>query len=327
MNKKASMGKIIPLSDLPIYDEIILVSAISYEGRGFVSLQRIAEKFKIKKCLFIQLNVDEYLTQEVLKIWEREKERTLSFLKEKNIPYKFLNARDDDFMNVFEKIKAEISDNDRIIVDITTLPKNYILKVCQEMEKYPVIYAYTRGERYTELSEEEKNVGISKIIPVDGFEGKISINKETLLVLILGFEAHRALPFLEEFPQSKILALISAPGIGIQEKNDEEEKYLKQSRKANKLLLNNSFVKSVEVNSIDPFVFYNQLKAIIDLTTNKKECNIVIVPIGTKAQALGLYLYWKTNPNIQVLYPVPNKRPNIATKSGESLAYILRGVL
>jgi len=327
MNENISTNhRIIPLSDYQLSflkHEIILVSAISYEERGFVSLQRIAEKFQIKKALFIQLNVKEYLTPEVLESWNEEKNKVLSFLKEKKISHRFLNARDDDFKDVFKKIEEEISYEDHVVVDITTLPKNYILKMCQEMEDYNVIYVYTRGERYSELSEEEKSVGISRIVPIDGFEGKIAINKETILVLILGFEANRSLPFLEEFPQSRILALIGAPGIGIRNKTHEDEMFLKQARESNKILLNNSFVRSEEVNSTNPFIFSRQLKDIVNSYTTEKDGNIVIVPIGTKAQALGTYLYWKSNPKAQVLYPVPNRRPKIAIKMVETLVYIL----
>jgi len=307
--------------------QTVLISAISYEERGFFSLQRIVEKFHIKKILFIQLNVEEYLAPEVLKCWKEEREKVISFLMEKKTTYIFLNARDDDFKDVFKKIKEEVSYDDYIAVDITTLPKNYILKVCQEMENYNAIYIYTRGERYLELSEEEKSVGISRIVPIDGFEGKIAINGETILVLILGFEANRALPFLEEFPQNRILALISAPSIGIRNKAQDDDIFLKQAHKANKILLNNSFVRIEEVNSMDPFLFYQQLKDIVKSYAPEKNKNIIVAPIGTKPQTIGLYLYWKYKPKTQILYPVPNRRPKIAVKVGETLVYILGEVL
>ena len=36
--------------------------------------------------------------------------------------------------------------------------------------------------------------------------------------------------------------------------------------------------------------------------------DLCISPLGTKPQALGLYLYWRENKNIQLIYSIPVKR-------------------
>ena len=304
--------------------EIVLLFAISYEERGFESLKRTTQKFKIRKALIFQFNVEDYLTQENLECWKEEKQKVLSFLEEKDIIFALLDVHDDDFKDTFETLKKEISKSDTVVIDITTFPKNYILKICRELEDYNTTYQYTLGERYLEPTDEEKRVGVSKIVPLDGFEGDIEINRDALLTLILGFECNRALAFLNEFPSGKILALIGAPGIGFREENEEDKKYLEEAMQCNKHLLNNSFVKQIKVNSLDPLLFYQQLKGAIESNVKENELlNIVIVPIGTKAQTLGLYLYWKNNPKIQILYPIPNRRPKIALKTGETFIYRL----
>ena len=317
-----SKNTIITLGNYSIDSKITFLTAVSYEERGFESLKRAVEKFKIKKVLLFEFNVQDYLDIETLEIWKKERNRVLFLLESANICYRSINSYDDNFKDVFKNIKNEISNEDNLIVDITTFPKNYILKICKELEAYNTVYQYTRGE-YTELTEKERKVGISKIIPIDGFEGKILINESVLLVLILGFEGNRALPFLEEFHSGKILALTSAPGIGIREENEEDKKFIQQTREANKRLLNNSFVKEIKVNSLNPFIFCQQLKSIINnnLLINEPK-NIVIAPIGTKAQTLGLYIYWRENPKLQILYPLPNRRPLIASKTGKTYIYV-----
>ncbi|MDI6851956.1 MAG: hypothetical protein QMD82_08520 [bacterium] len=325
-NDTLPIGKAVPLAEYSpkSTNEIVFLFAISYEERGFESLKRTTQKFKIRKALIFQFNVKDYLTHENLECWEEEKQKVLSFLKEKDIIFELLDVYDDDFKEILKNIKKEISENDTVVIDITTFPKNYILKFCQELEDYNTVYQYTLGERYLEPTEEEKRVGVSKIIPIDGFEGDIEINGDTLLALILGFESNRALAFLNEFPSGKTLALIGAPGIGIREENEEDKKYLEEARQSNKHLLNNSFVRQIKVNSLGPFLFYQQLKdAIASNVEGPKPVNIVIAPIGTKAQTLGLYLYWKSNPKVQILYPIPNRRPKVALKTGETFIYRL----
>ncbi len=211
-----------------------------------------------------------------------------------------------------------------MVIDITTFPKNYILKFCQELEDYNTVFQYTLGERYLEPTEEEKRVGVSKIVPIDGFEGKIVINGDTLLILILGFEGNRALAFLDEFHSGRILALIGAPSIEIRKENEEDQKYLKEARQCNQYLLNNSFVSPINVNSLNPFIFCQQLKDIVNSEVKGQDyVNIIIAPIGTKAQTLGLYLYWKYNKNVQILYPIPNRRTKVALKTGKTFIYQL----
>lgn len=317
-------GVVVPLDHYAIESEIVFLSAVSYEERGFESLKRAVNKFKVRKVLLVQFNVQQYLDSKTRHVWEREKNRTLSLLERRDIPSQLIDALDYDFGDFFRNMKSEFSRQDTLVVDITTFPKNYILQLCRELERHNAVYQYTQSERYTELTEEEKGVGISKIIPIDGYEGRILLNKSALVVLILGFEGSRALPFLEEFPTGRIVALIGAPGIGITTESARDKDFIRQSEKSNKLLLRNSFVRKKKVNSLDPVVFCSQLRDIIeeDLEMSSRS-NIIVVPAGTKAQALGLYLYWRANPAIQILYPLPNRRPLIALKTGNTYMYRL----
>lgn len=293
-----------------------MLFAITYEERGFESLKRSFNKFNIKNVIIFQFNVKDYLSREVLNEWECERNKVLSFLVSKGIVPITLEANDGDFKDIFRRMIDQVPPDNQIIVDITTFPKNYILRLCKELDRYDVIFQYTIGERHVEPTDYEVKVGISKVISIDGFEGSYQVNGKTILIIILGFEASRALPLLEEIQAERILALIGVPG------NDYNNEYKAKAQRLNKQLLNNSFVIQKEVHSLDPYIFSHQLSKIIEHDVNEyKLDNIVIVPIGTKAQTFGLYLYWKGHPNTQILYPLPNRRPKIALKTGETLYY------
>jgi hypothetical protein len=307
---------------LPQDETVALLYAVSYEKRALKSLQRTLGKFKMSRVILILFNVEDYLTDDVLAVWKQQKRLVESILKKEKIGLVEIKASDREFGDVIKQIHQHITGIDLVLVDLTTLPKNYILKICQSLEGTKVLFQYTRGEPYVKLNEDERKVGIARIVPVDGFEGRIKINAEDLLVLILGFESNRALPFLDEFPTAKTIALLGAPRAGLSSITSDDMEYLVKVREANHQLLNNSFVNAYEVNSLDPYLFSNQLGEIVQ-ANKSRDSNIIVVPVGTKPQTLGLYLYWKSTPQIQILYPVPSKRLKIASRTGDTFFYTL----
>jgi hypothetical protein len=312
--------------------DAVLLHAVSYKSRALESLRRTVDRFIIRNAMVTEFNVRDYLAEADLEFWKAAKRDTLDYLAEMKIPFTLLETRDDDFNDYFARIKREIDRKNTVVIDVTTFPNNYVLKICEELEGYNVMYQYTRGQRPgvqgAMFTEEERDVGVSKIIAIEGFKGQVTINAGTLLVLVLGFESNRALAFLNALVPQRALALIGSPNNGVQKESEFDRMYIDGAREANKLLLSNSFVREVQVNSILPQVFQRQLTDIIQAELNGNfSDNVVIVPVGTKAQTLGLYLYWKKNPRTQILYPVPNRRPRIALGTGETCVYDREGDL
>src|SRR6185436_7814469 len=79
-------------------------------------------------------------------------------------------------------------------------------------------------------------------------------------------------------------------------------------------------------NSLDPSVFAQQLE---DLVANDpdvaKGANVVLVPLGTKAQGLGCAHAVLRNPTWQVLDPIPSRRPTVRGSLGPAWAFRRRG--
>jgi len=310
MNSPVKLEEFVPTSSYT------LIIAVSYEARGIVSLERIASKFVINDVLLICFDVDNYLSDEDLANWKQQKMEMVALLKKSSINYRELNLSHKSLVEACTLIDID-NISMPVIVDITTFPKNYILFFARLFDFDNTLFLYTRGDFHRIPDKDEKYIGITQIIPIDGFEGVIDIEKEDVVVLILGYEGNRAFSFLSDFSSNKIVALIGTPNVS----PDVDQQYITYAKHCNEFLLNNSVVQDYLIDSYDHFDFLKQFKKIIH--EFESAYNICLAPIGTKAETLGLFLYWKENPKVQILYPVPNKRINIAVGTGDTLVYSL----
>lgn len=300
-----------------------LFYAISYEPRALVSLQRTLEKVSISRVFVFRLNVEDYLDAQTLSIWRQHEASVTKLLTEKQIPFEIFRIEDSADGPV-RRLDSLLYSESLPLIDITTFPKNHILRLAQHLVEgnYPVAFCYTSSPRHEAPTQEDSYVGTQRIVPVDGFEGETFVNGDTIVTLCLGFEGNRALQFATEFPAARIVALLGAPSANPDE--EDGQFYLTEARIANRNLLKNSFVEEVIVNSRDPNLFARQLRDIIQrAVARSEEANVVIVPLGTKAQTLGIFQLWRENPWLQVLYSIPSRRSAIAVSTGETRVFTI----
>lgn len=293
-----------------------LITAVSYEDRGFFSVEKILENFNVKRAIVILFG-GEYLDKELQKTWEKQKEILIKIFKEQKVDYKEIYCDSVFFGDSIERI-VDITQNESAnIINITTLPKNYILRLAKEFDKKTNIFFYSRSE-YREPTKRELNIGIKKIIPIEGFEGMRELTSEDLLILVLGYEGHRALSFLSIFSPYKVLPLVSIPKEG--NKNIDSRFYNNVVSCNIDLLRKHTVLKNPDggfytVSSVNHLSFSKEIEEIINFyfenSPKKNHDDICISPLGTKSQTLGLYLYCKRNPATQVIYSVPTKRFDI----------------
>jgi len=138
--------------------------------------------------------------------------------------------------------------------------------------------------------------GVEQITTVANFFGSISMEKETVLVLFLGFEPERALAVWKNFNPTKTIALITTPRGGNLE-------YLRYAEKNNLQLLSQPTVEVRNVAADNPYAVRNVLEGIYDET--KGSYNMVIGPFGTKPQTVGVFLFWLEHPKTQIVYSFP----------------------
>ncbi|MFA5061663.1 MAG: hypothetical protein WC526_00775 [Patescibacteria group bacterium] len=88
--------------------------------------------------------------------------------------------------------------------------------------------------------------------------------------------------------------------------------YVTTALEVNRPLLAHHNVFAELVPSLSPRDFSSRLRDIIAqhrervLRLWRVQPRIVVVPICTKIQCLGLYFYWSKHPAVRILYPVPS---------------------
>jgi hypothetical protein len=79
----------------------------------------------------------------------------------------------------------------------------------------------------------------------------------------------------------------------------------------------------LKVSANDPFEAKNDLEKVI--MEYKENYNIIIAPMNTKLQTLGLYLTWENYPEIQVVHSCPESFADWLTKGvKETKQFILK---
>ena len=140
--------------------------------------------------------------------------------------------------------------------------------------------------------------GVEQITTIPNFYGNPSLDKETVLVLFLGFEPDRALSVWKQYNPAKIIALITNPP------RYGNADYLKYARQNNADLL---ALPSVTLRDVPP----DNPQAVRDVLVSihediKDRYNMVIGPFGTKSQVVGVFLFWLEHRKVQVIYSYPS---------------------
>lgn len=190
------------------------------------------------------------------------------------------------------------SANLKITIDISVLTKAYLLVMLKAIEtlgahKVRVIYtepAYYYPDRLT--------YGISSIGYVPLYNGNLTPLKHDLLIVFLGFEGERAFAIWEHFEPQKAIGFVGNPGF--------RPDYVGTAEKLNKAFLSEKGVEKREVSAMD----HEEVCQLLESAWEDNQGNdLLISPLGTKIQTLGVYLFKRDNPDCgaQVVYAKPFK--------------------
>ena len=215
--------------------------------------------------------------------------------------------------NVWRQYSPRNSDKPYITIDISGFTKIYLL----ELLHYLVIelnLGIPRLLHTTQLYLPTKLTrGVEQITTIPNFFGSPSLEKQTILVMLLGFEPERALAVWKHYNPSKTIALITNPP------RYGNLDYLKYAQENNSYLLSQPSVEVRDVPADNPYAVKNVLEAIHNDT--RDSFNMVIGPFGTKPQAVGVFLFCLEYPKVQVVYSFPVKytRSYLQRKPGPTL--------
>jgi len=211
----------------------------------------------------------------------------------------------DDSMEVVKEFNQCIVKNQidlkpmQVYLDISTFNRQnllivlFLLRVKYQVAEITCYYTVPK----------DTNVDISKcahgVNTVPFFGGKQSNDKNKLLILMVGFEYDRAVHLWEKLEPSKTLLIVG----------DEptEEKFLNRNLEIVDKIKNRIDVEDADIRRFsarDPLKARDDIENVIREFSN--DYNIIVSPMNTKIQTLGLYLAWENYPDVQIVYSRPD---------------------
>jgi len=237
-----------------------------------------------------------------------KKEITEKYLVRKN--YNLLETSyNDPFIIVREFNKYRIEEDldfqqIKVILDISTFNRQNLLVMLRLLRKIlnvpeiEIVYTVPK-EVNPEISK-----GAAGFSNIPFFDGRFSIEKKKLLILLMGYEIDRPLLLWQELEPSRV---ILAEGV-----EPTAEDFYARNRSAVEEVRRFGLFEVVQISANDPYKARNQLSKIF--MKKLESYNICVSPLNTKLQAVGLYLAWEENPDVQIVISFPDKFSTWLTK-------------
>lgn len=287
-----SINKI--LDDVP---DDIFISCISYEPRTTGILKKLNRDYsaqigifiineEFKKSISIQNKIETFLNT------KNYFERSVSVTSSIDNPIKLI-------MDIDKLIRDGFPENQNINItlDMTTFPRSELLTILYYLRHHskvnyirilytsPIQYGswLTEGYRYTSTPS--------------FFEGPITFERKTALIILTGFELTRAISMIDDVEPSYLILGNANPGTApeFRDKSQEIVNNLKLTRRITTEIL--------DVPANNPYLCKNFISNFIDM--NSKDYSFFVAPMGPKLGVLGTYLAYEERQNFRVLYSVP----------------------
>lgn len=305
----------------------LFICCASFEERSIASVERLSGNFRVRFSIIFVIEEPIYQQQIDTNLFKIQ-----GMLSRKTSEGVFVIRcqRDDptegitQLKNVWKRCRPKDDDEPYITLDISGFSKIYLLGLLHYLVAelnlgLPRILHTTQTYAPSRLTQ-----GVHQITTVANFFGSMSLEKETVLVLFLGFEAERSQSVWKQFNPSRTICLITAP-------RDGNAEYVRYAEKNNELLLSQANVEVRHVAADSPYEIRNTLEAIHD--EFKTTANMIIGPFGTKPQTVGIFVFWLEHPRIQIVYSFPSEytKSYLNRKPGKTLmlplANITRGAV
>lgn len=221
-----------------------------------------------------------------------------------------------------EIIKNPFNKDSKIGLDISCLTKPYfyfIIKLLKErfqVEKLSVFYTEPKSYLFPKglFSAFHTSSGPLTILEIPGYPGQESRGAKRKLVILLGFDGDLSKEINEDVSPYDTVVVNGFPSYA--------PKFKDISLIANEKLVSDRNITVAYAKANNPFEIYNLLHKI----KSKEESNtfINVAPLGTKPMALGACLFALHNPDVRIVYPLPEKYENkYSDKSWNSWVYDL----
>lgn len=206
-----------------------------------------------------------------------------------------------DIENFYLQIN-KISSESIVFFDISTMPVKHMLLLLKTLEDLglwkKIQIFYTEPEEYETKLYLPMSIGVGLFDTTGEFIGNASPSLPVLLIEFLGYERDRAKAVFDNIEPDETVLVIPRPAYRPEWDGKTEQ-------------FNNTLRKIVGTNderhasAFDPHSVVLHLDKIKEKFAFKKY-KWIIVPLGTKPQSLGIYLFWRKNPNLfSILFADP----------------------
>jgi hypothetical protein len=280
----------------------LFICCASFEERCLSSTLKMGKYFRIRFAVIFVIEeplykkeVDTNLFRLQSELKKRTVEGTFVIACQKNNPMEGIAQ----LRSIWGQCKPKNHEEPFITIDISGFTKIYLLGLLHYLVTelnmgIPRLLHTTQTYLPTKLTR-----GVEQITTVADFFGSPSLERQTILILLLGFEPERALAVWKHHNPSKTIALITNPP------RYGNLDYLKYAQENNAHLLSQPSVEVRNVPPDSPYAVKNIIEAIyFDI---RGAFNMVIGPFGTKPQAVGVFLFCLEHRTVQVVYSFPEK--------------------
>lgn len=209
-----------------------------------------------------------------------------------------------------------------LVIDISVFTKRNLLMLWQWLDD---INAW---DRVTVVYSEPDNYVVSKYIPltfgleslqqIPGSPGVADCSRPVHLVLLLGYEGDRALAVYEQIQPMQTTLFVPHPPY-----RPDWEGRTEEFNSDLLSLTGNQHVKRVD--AIDPEATASMLRATIGPTDRRSQNAVVICPLGTKPQTLGVFEYLRESRDPPaVIYANPMRHNRSFYSEGIGQSWILK---
>jgi len=192
----------------------------------------------------------------------------------------------------------------RITLDVSSFTRKHLLQLLQGLELAGFLgncnLYHTEPEDYHTQDNDVLAEGVSSVKAIETFGGEVRPSRDSLLILLLGFEGRRASALLENLEPNRTIVVIPDPPYRDDWKGRSE---LQHHYLLSTLPLESRFTS----HSLQPSSTEELLQRISQGPEfPSAKYNYFVGPLGTKAQLVGLYRYWRRNRGtLTVVYASP----------------------
>lgn len=204
--------------------------------------------------------------------------------------------------------RNDFNDSKAAGIDISCFTKPYfyfVLKLLRErfgLSKLTAFYTEPQSYYFPKgvFTDFHSSTGPLSILEIPGYPGEEPRDAFRKLIILLGFDGDLSREINEDVSPGETIVINGFPSYS--------PKFKDISLIANEKLVSNENVRVEYARANHPFEVYNLLEAIKGESLKTKGNGapfLNIAPLGTKPMALGACLFALHNPEVRVVYPVP----------------------